>query len=145
MNPFNSGPLAPERNPPIEPQYFQPSNFPITAIALGATTTVTLGESFGVSNNYVVGQLVRFVIPQFYGTWQLSGQTGYVISIPSADQVVVNINSIGYDAFNASPPYGPTPPQMVAVGDIANGTINATGRIIPTTTIPGAFINISPT
>lgn len=145
MSAYFIGPIAPERNPRIEPQYFQPSLFPITAISYGATTTVTTASAFGVNNNYVIGQLVRFNIPKTYGAQQLNGQEGYVVNIPGANQVSVGINtSIGYDAFIATPGYGPTPPQIAALGDINSGTINSQGRINNGTTIPGSFINISP-
>lgn len=150
-----NGPQAPENNPPIEPQWFQPSVFPITAIAFGTSTTVTTGKAFGVSNNYVIGQLVRFHIPLTYGAQQLNGQFGYVTSIPGANQVVVAINTTkGYNAFVPSPSYGPTPPQITAIGDINSGPINGTPIPInsaPTnqtieqqTFINGSFINISP-
>lgn len=139
------GPVADETNPPIEPQNFKPSRFPITAISLGRTTTVTLGSAFGVTNNYVIGQLVRFLIPNTYGTRQLNEQQGYVISIPTSNQVTVNVDtSQNCDAFIASPAYGPTAPSMMAIGDINTGIISSTGASIPTTTIPGAFQNISP-
>lgn len=145
-NAFNSGPIAPQRNPPIHPEFYQPSEFVITAIGLGASTTVTTAVSpFGVANNYVVGQLVRFIIPPTFGTTQLNQQTGYVISIPGANQVIVNINtSQNYNAFIASPTYGPTPPQLIPLGDINSGAINSTGRTANGTYIPGSFINISP-
>lgn len=144
-NPYFIGPVAPERNPPIQPQYFQPSEFPITAIAFGTLTTLTTGTSFGVSNNYVVGQQVRLNIPPTYGAQQLNGQTAYVIDIPGANQVTININtSQGYNAFNPSPAYGPTLPMVVAIGDVNSGPINASGRINQGTYIEGAFINISP-
>jgi hypothetical protein len=143
-NPILNGPLAPESNPQIEPQWFQPSVFPITAITFGVSTTVTTGTAFGVSNNYVIGQLVRFNIPKTYGAQQLNGQSGYVISIPGANQVTVGINtSIGYDSFIAHPSYGPTPPQILAIGDVNSGPINP-GRASLGTTIQGSFINISP-
>lgn len=151
-----NGPQAPENNPPIEPQWYQPSVFPITAISFGTSTTVTTGTAFGVSNNYVIGQVVRFNIPKAYGAQQLDGQTGNVIAIPGANQVTVGINtSQGYNAFVPSPSYGPTPPQIAAIGDVNTGPINST--IIPInsrptnrtieqqTFIPGSFINISPT
>jgi hypothetical protein len=138
------GPIAPETNPKIEPQNFQPSVFPITSISFGNSTTVTTGTAFGVSNNYVVGQQVRFNIPSTYGAQQLNGQQGYVISIPGANQVIVGINtSQGYNAFVAHPSYGPTPPQIIAIGDINSGPINPT-RSTQTTYIQGAFLNISP-
>jgi hypothetical protein len=141
----HTGPQAPENNPPIEPQYFQPSLFPITAISYGVTTTITTGVAFGVANNYVIGQLVRLNIPKTYGAQQLNGQQGYVVSFPGANQVGVNINtSLGYDPFIANPVYGPTLPHIAAIGDVNSGPINAMGRINNGTTIQGSFINISP-
>jgi hypothetical protein len=134
------GPVPPENNPPINPQYYQPSLFFISAIALGNSTTVTTS----VNHNYVIGQLVRLLIPPTYGSFQLNEQQGYVTSIPSANQVVVNINSTQANAFVPSPTYGPTPPQIVAVGDQSSGQISATGNVQIKTYIPGSFINISP-
>jgi hypothetical protein len=140
-----NGPIAPENNPPIEPQNFQPSVFPITAISYGINTTVTTGTAFGVSNNYVIGQLVRFHIPTMYGAQQLDGQSAYVIGIPGSNRVTVGINtSSGYNSFIPSPSYGPTPPQISAIGDTNSGPINASGRVNLGTTIQGSFINISP-
>lgn len=138
------GPIAPESNPPINPQYFQPSDFYISALTLGATTTVTTS----VDHNYVIGQNVRLLIPSTYGASGLSGQQGLVISIPAADQVVVTINSQGISPFVASPLYGPTPPQIIAIGDQNSGEISLNGRTTDSSitgpTIPGTFINISP-
>lgn len=140
QNPFSSGPVAPQRNPPINPQYYQPSVFTISAIAQGPTTLVTTS----VEHNYVIGQIVRLLIPSTYGAQQLNGQQGTVISIPSATQVVATINSLGANAFISSPTYGPTVPQIVAVGDYNSGQINTSGRTNNITYIPGSFINISP-
>lgn len=134
------GPTPPYTNPPIEPQFFRPSRFVITAISTGMTTTVTTA----VDHNYVIGQEVRFLIPYFYGITQLNTRTGFVISIPSATQVVVDISSIGFDPFNPSPVYNKQSPQIVAIGDNNNGRISTTGRFVPDTGIPGAFENISP-
>ena len=134
------GPIAPESNPPINPQYYQPSVFYISAITLGNTTTVTTS----VNHNYVIGQLFRLLIPPTYGSVQLNQQQGYVIGIPAADQVVVNINSTKANAFVAVPAYGPTPPQIVAIGDQNSGQISSTGNVQINTYIPGSFINISP-
>ena len=145
MTAFTKGPIAPEHNPPIEPQNFQPSRFVISAITFGVTTTFTVLPAFGVNNNYVIGQLVRFLIPNAYGTIELNGQQGYVVAIPGTNQFTVNINtSQGYDIFIPSPVHGPTLPEVLAIGDINSGIISSTGPSIPTTTIPGAFINISP-
>lgn len=139
--PFDVGPIAPERNPPIEPQYYEPSRFVISGLTLGATTTVTTTED----HNYVIGQLVKLLIPSSYGSIQLNEQTGYVTQIPAANQVVTTIYSVGANAFNSSvPSWATTKAQILAIGDVNTGYINPTGRTTTTTTIPGTFINISP-
>lgn len=138
--PPSIGPQAPERNPPINPQFYQPSIFNISALALGVNTLVTTS----VNHNYVLGQNVRLLIPNTYGSFQLSEQQGLVISIPAPNQVLVNINSVGADTFIPSPAYGPTKPQIVAIGDVNSGPINASGRQNTGTFIQGSFINISP-
>jgi hypothetical protein len=142
------GPIPPYSNPPITPQNFQPSQFPITGITLGINTTVTMGNSTnGVTPNYVIGQEVRLLLPEKYGARQLNEQTAYVVSIPASNQVTINLYSLGADPFIASPTFLPyqsqTLPQIVAVGDINSGILNSTGRSQPTTNVPGSFINIS--
>lgn len=133
-----SGPIPPYSNPPIEPQYFQPSRFVISAITLGSTTTITTTEN----HNYVIGQQVRLLIPFGYGSTQLNMQTANVIDIPAANQVTINLFSFGANQFvNANTSQKP---QIIAVGDYNTGIISSTGRSIPTTNIPGSFINISP-
>lgn len=83
------GPIAPESNPPINPQYYQPRNYVISAITRGQTTTVTATTSM----DYVVGQLARLIIPVACGCRQLNEAQGYVLSIPAANQVVLGIDS----------------------------------------------------
>lgn len=137
------GPSPAFNNPAIEPQFFQPSQFFISAIAMGATTIITTS----VNLNYVVGQLVRLLIPQQYGAIGLNGQTGYVISLPGANQVEIQINSNGFTAFNPSPApeyQNKSVPQIMAIGEINSGSINTSGNIQTSTLIPGSFINISP-
>lgn len=133
------GPVAPESNPPINPQYYEPSRFVISAISLGKTTLVTTS----ISNNYVVGQNIRLLIAPTYGANQLNNKTGYVLSILSSTQVEVGINSQNTDAFNPSGT-GTTQPQIIAIGDINSGQTNASGPSATITYIPGSFINISP-
>lgn len=137
---FVIGPIAPQNNPPINPQFYVPRMFFISNLTLGVTTLVTTS----VDHNYVIGQLVRLLISPFYGSYQLNEQQGYVLSIPSADQVVVEINSLNANTFISSPSYGPTKPQIVPVGDANSGVINNQGRLSTGTFIPGSFINISP-
>lgn len=137
--PVISYPIPPYSNPPIMPQFYSPSQFFISNIALGQTTIVTTT----VNHNYVIGQECRLVIPFSFGCIQLNEKTGLVLSIPSSNQVELNINSqMNVDAFQTSS--ATTQPQILAIGDINNGIVSSTGRNIPTTNIPGSFINISP-
>lgn len=133
-----SYPIPAYSNLPIEPQYYQPSRFVISAITLGPTTLITTTEP----HNYVVSQLVRLLIPQAFGSYQLNEQVGYVTSVPADDQVVVAINSVGANAFRTST--FTTQPQILAVGDIGNGALNGSGLFNTGTFVPGSFINISP-
>lgn len=117
------GPLAPEANPPINPQFYQPSVFNISAITNGMTTLVTTT----VNHNYVIGQLVRLLISEVYNALQFNEQEAYVISIPNPNQVTLLLDSAKYNTFVADPTSGTTQPQIVAVGEINTG-VNNTGR-----------------
>ena len=135
--PLIFGPIPPYNNPPIEPQFFQPSQFFISNISLGQTTTVTTT----INHNYVLGQQVRLLIPVAFGSRGLNEQTGFVIAIPAANEVTLDTISVGIDPFiNAS---FSTKAQIVAIGDYNTGLISSSGRNLPTTAIPGTFINIS--
>lgn len=93
------GPIAPYSNVPIEPQFYQPSRFQISDIVIGNTTLVTTTED----HNYVVGQLVRLIVPKPYGTYQLNEMQGYVISIPTSTSVEIDIVSKFFNTFVQSP------------------------------------------
>jgi hypothetical protein len=132
------GPVPPYTNVPIAPQNYQPSVFVISAVTLGQTTIVTTTED----NNYVIGQLVRLVIPPSFGCRQLNQREGYVLSVPAANQVEVAIDSSqNVDAYVASS--ATTKAQILAIGDINNGSIATNGRNNPITYPLGSFINIS--
>lgn len=125
-------------NFPIQSQFYQPKRFFISAITLGFTTTVTTTADV----DYVVGQEVRLLIPPSFGCRQLNEQTGLVLSVPSSNQVVINIYSLGGDPFVASS--AATQAQILAIGDINSGVTNSNGRVLNGTYVPGSFINISP-
>jgi hypothetical protein len=135
--PLIFGPVPPYTNPPINPQYYQPSRFAIAAITTGPTTTITTS----INHNYVVGNECRVLIPQGYGTTQISGLTGLVTAVPAANQVTLNINSQRANSFILA--QNPSQAQIVAIGDINTGAINTIGGDY-TTFIPGSFIDISP-
>lgn len=133
-----SYPIPPYANVPIQAQFYQPSRFEISNVALGATTTVTTS----VDHNYVIGQQVRLLIPATFGCIQLNGKTGFVLSIPSATEVELDIFSLGGNGYIASS--ATTVSQIIAIGDINNGDVNASGPSQSITYVPGSFINISP-
>ncbi len=133
-----SYPIPAYSNVPIEPQFYQPSRFVISNITLGKTTLVETTEDV----NYVVGQQVRLIIPPSYGTRQLNEQTAFVLSLPNPDEVLLDISSVGMDAFiNSSVT---TKAQILAIGDVNSGVQNSTGRLNNGTYILGSFIDISP-
>lgn len=132
------GPVSPYNNVPIEPQNFEPSRFVIAGVTLGQTTTVTTS----VSHNYVVGQQVRLIIPYSFGCRQLNEQVGFVLSVPSSTTVVLDIDSSqNVDPYKSST--ATTVAQILAIGDINQGALNASGSSNQGTYVPGSFINIS--
>ena len=139
-----SFPVPLYQNFPIQPLFFKPRVFTISAIALGTTTTITTSTN----NDYVIGQQVRLIIPKYFGSFGLNEQTGYVIAISSPNQVTINLSSLGVDPFIPSPPFFPfnshTVAQILAIGDINSGQINNNGRVPQGTFIPGSFENVSP-
>lgn len=139
-----SFPVPPFSNPPIQPEFYLPKRFTISAITLGITTTVTTT----IEHDYVIGQEVRLIIPNRYGSTLLNEKTAIVLTIPSSTSVKLNLNSMGADPFIPSPTFLPfeskTLAQIIGIGDVNSGVINTTGRINTGTFIPGSFINISP-
>lgn len=94
-----SYPIPAYANVPINAQFYQPRRFIISALTRGATTTITTSED----HDYVTGQLVRLLIPVPYGSFQLNQLTGYVTSVPTTTQVIVEIDSTKANLFKASP------------------------------------------
>jgi len=133
-----SYPIPAYSNVPIQPQYYQPRFWFISTITRGSQTTVTTTTD----QDFVIGQLVRFIIPPPFGIRQLNERQGYVVQIPSSTQVIVDIDSSNMDGFKSSS--FTTQPQIIPVGDVGNGQINNQGRSQTGTYIPGSFINISP-
>lgn len=133
-----TGPIPAYQNLPIEPQNYNPSRFTISSITLGKTTVVTAT----VDMDYVVGQLTRLIIPPSFGCRQINEAESYVISLPTSASVELNLDtSRNVDPYIASS--ASTPAQILPVGDVNSGIISSTGRNIPTTNIPGSFINVS--
>jgi len=132
----------------LYPFLYEPGVNVITAITLGATTTIQTAAY----HNYVVGQEVGFHIPTSWGTSQLnelpdilipgSPVYGYVVSITDNWTFVVNINSSSYTAFTTNQPVSTLPglqfPLVVAVGDVNTGgnLISAGSPLYPSPQFP---------
>lgn len=127
-------------NPEIRSLYYVPSRFVISEITRGGFTIITTSSA----NNYVAGQKIRLLIPEGYGSRQLSGVEGYISVILSSTMFIWDVDSSKADAFIAAPVgYTNASPQVIAIGDITSGQINTTPSN-STNYISGSFRNISP-
>jgi len=138
MTGYFGPPTALYNNVPIMANYYAPNFFYIASINIGPKTLVTTTTN----HNYVVGQLVRLLIPEDNGCYQLNEQTAYVINIPSSTEVLLDLNSGQANAFIATS--NPNQPQILAIGDVNTGATNYNGLKNQSITVPGSFINISP-
>ena len=134
-----SFPLPAYQNVPIRADFYNPSRFVIGDITLGILTTVTATADM----NYVLGQEVRLLVPNSFGSYQLNNRTGFVVDIPSSDSVTISIDSSqNVDLFTASS--ARTQPEILAIGDVNLGVTNSQGQVNNGTYVPGAFIDVSP-
>lgn len=130
----------------LYPALYVPGTAFISALTLSSTTTVDTTAP----HNFVVGQEVAFRIPSAWGTTQLNalpnniipGQPiyGFVTAVNSSTEVVVNINSSSYTAFNSNQPFanfvGENFPQIIAVGDVNSGGVQYSGgALYPSPTV----------
>jgi len=116
------------------PNLYAPNLGFISAITTGASTTIFTTAP----TNIQVGQEVAFRVPTAWGTVQLnslpnvfipgSPHYGFVTSVVSPTQFVVNINSLAYTAYNSNQTFasvlagGFNVPQVVGVGDANSGS-----------------------
>lgn len=115
----------------LYPYLYLPGSSVISAITLGATTTIDTTSA----HNFRVGQEVAFRIPSQWGTAELNSLPntlvpgspvyGFVTAVTDYNTVVVNINSSSYTAFTTNVAVSSVPglsfPQIVAVGDVNTG------------------------
>lgn len=110
----------------LVPQLIEPRSRAIVDLTLGASTTVKTS----VDHGYAVGQYITLVVPSEFGSSEISGQSGRISAISSANEFVVEIDSSAASAF-AYPASGSVPftfPQAVVAGD---QTTLAQGNVFP--------------
>jgi len=122
---------------------FYPSERIISKVATGATTLITMT----VAHNYVVGQLVKLVVPAAFDMTELNGLEGKIIAINATDgnstnTITVDIDSTAFTAFawplTADDTF--TPAQVVPAGkattsaeanlDIATHNVATSGVVL---------------
>lgn len=117
----------------LYPYLYFPGETVISAITLGATTTIDTASA----HNFVVGQEVAFRIPSQWGTVELNSLPntltpgspvyGFVVAVTDYNTVVVNINSSAMTAFTSNQTTASVPglsfAQIVAVGDVNTGGV----------------------
>lgn len=115
----------------LNPYLYSPGDLFISNITLGSSTTI----STTTYHKMYVGQEVAFRVPARWGTYQLNSSArkgipgsplyAVVTSITDTQNVVVNIDSSQFNAFNSNQPFasysGQSFAQMVAVGDTNMG------------------------
>jgi hypothetical protein len=129
----------------LYPALYAPNVALISGVTLGATTIIALTTP----GNFQVGQEIAFRIPNNWGPTQLNSLPnnaipgspiyGYVTAVSASlttPTITVNINSVGYTAFNANQLYASYPgekfPQVAAVGDInTGGNLYSGGALYP--------------
>lgn len=122
---------------------YVPANKDISGITQAAQAVVTTSTD----HSFEIGNQVQFLIPPEWGMRQLNGRKGYIISIPAATQIEVDIDTRSFDAFVT-----PSPPayvvidnaQVAAVGDQNFGPLSPGGVVVIPTTIQGAYTNQPP-
>jgi hypothetical protein len=136
-----SYPIPVYQNLPIHAEFYQPNVFVIERVQRGITTLVTTV----LPTNFVVGQEIRLLIPPIFGSIELNGKTGFVLSFTSPTIMEVSIDSSqNVTVYDITAVATIQNAQVVAVGDVNTGSINTNGLTNQGTFIPGAFINISP-
>ncbi len=100
---------------------FYPPERTISKITQAAQAVVTTT----VDHQYVVGQLVRFLVPAEFGMTEISGLTGSVVAVTQAT-FTVNIDTTGFTAFafplSAVSPF--TPAQVIPFAETTNAAIS---------------------
>jgi hypothetical protein len=135
----------------LYPALYAPGQAIITAVTLGTTTTIQTTAPA----NVVVGSEVAFRVPLTWGPFQLNSLPdvlipgspiyGYVVSVTNSTTFVVNINSVGYTAFNPNQTFagfvGRTFAQVAPAGDVNTGglPISAGSQLYPSPQVFNGF------
>lgn len=112
----------------------------ITNIVIDSGTQVTV-----TANNAFSRQDVQFT--DVGGMTEINLKVGRITS-STPTSFVVTISTTGFSAYTSGGTatlfdVPQNQAQIIAIGDVNSGIISLNGRVIPTTNVPGSFINIS--
>lgn len=113
----------------LENPTFQPAMRLITALSIAATATVT--TSF--DHDYLVGLVVRLLIPSEFGMIQVNQELGTIIDVPTTDSFVIDIDTRGFDTFIIPVPeewFINDFPSVVPVGEVNSSLRQATRNVL---------------
>jgi len=111
---------------------FYPVSYLISAItnAQQATVTTTVGHTL------TVGQEVRILVPEIFGMFQINNKAADILSIPTPNSMIIDIDTINFDAFSVPIATNITPAQLIPIGQdaldgLGNQYDDATRNILP--------------
>ena len=116
----------------LESPTYQPAMRIINALTLAENATVT--TSF--DHDYLVGLIVRLLIPSEFGMIQANNLVGTIISVPGSGSFVVDIDTRGFDAFVLASSAVPLPwyindyATVVPVGEVNSSLEQATKNVL---------------
>ncbi len=113
----------------IEDPTFQPAMRLITALTLAENASVT--TSF--DHDYLVGLVVRLLVPSEFGMIQVNQEVGTIIDVPTATSFIIDIDTRGFDTFIVPAPepwYINDFPSVIPVGEVNSSLSQATRNVL---------------
>lgn len=127
----------------FDPIYY-PRRRTITKVLSSGTSTIV---TMSVTHGYLVGQKVRFIVPDAMGMSELNGLVGQITAIGAADTdgktntITVNIDSSSFTAYAwpaAAASLAFTPGEVIPIGDAPSTLANTGGD---QSVLTGATVN----
>ncbi len=108
-----------------------PSSLLIVAISQSFPMVITISvDSITASNTYIVGQLVKLVVPRLYGMYQANGLVGQ-INLINGSNISVDIDSTYFDPFVIPVSTGAEVPASLSPAGSRNLEFNNLTKQVP--------------
>ena len=117
-------------NPYLAPVITIAGSLLISAITNDNRMQITVVDS--PSNTYIVGQLVKLIVPDTYGMFQADGLTGTILAIDGGVIFTLDIDSSTFDVFSVpASGYGVQKPASLCLAGSRNLEFNNDTRLVP--------------